>query len=751
MKKARNKKRKSSEQMPEISDLIQLMYVGLLGCNREVERKMQLFYEQKGYTTNRAFFFYEYLAHRPLFSDESENNLKQIWFFAPFIQRLSRKSLISLNPEKPDKDHFIMPTDKQVATSEVIIEFNESIYMNIMYSGWSKKRIENKTLSCTEKTLEGTSLTILDFPKSRKLDHLFMRDVRDYKAETIEEYIKEEQVSKNGSKKMVYVDPEQEKGKSIITWKSKLIEYGFIKPLLGGLPPDYPIPSFLIPIASDRLFYGELLVWIPFIDNLDDKKELAEDLAVCIKDHYVPALALLHEHFYEKNIKGPSANRIKSIKLRISDEETAFYRRPFCRKNDNKNCPEHTEKCPLWKNSNDEIENHLHNLWKKRMRGEVNIQESMVFKSYLVASPRMIDKLKNVLNSASRLKKIGDSLPSVLVVGEPGSGKDEIANFLRLFSKYYSKGELYKINMASIKPDALVPPVVVGANIKVNPGNVDIEIIGILEKIKGRLFDEMGEKIDDMKTTGDEAKLYKKKEKHAFFPTLVLDELNSMSIDSQGVLLRFLENAEIVPIGGVEERVFGNASSGKVTPKLRKSEKEECKRVTDFLVIGVMNEDPDELSREKAIDFIRRAPYVRGLFGDLLYEYFLKIRRLRGDLKYRMIRCGKFVIPDLKNRREDVPILFDYYAKKEIHEYLGNSHETRITLDALERLMSPELEWPGNIRQLQALSKKTVEFSILESLGQDQEKGGKLPLIMIREKHIRKAMKEVNLIEEASF
>ena len=67
--------------------------------------------------------------------------------------------------------------------------------------------------------------------------------------------------------------------------------------------------------------------------------------------------------------------------------------------------------------------------------------------------------------------------------------------------------------------------------------------------------------------------------------------------------------------------------------------------------------------------------------------------------------------------------------------------QIRITMDALEYLMSPELEWPENVRLLETLAKKVVEI-IYEDYEKKEDK-----LIIVREKHIRQAMKEIGMIK----
>ncbi len=127
--------------------------------------------------------------------------------------------------------------------------------------------------------------------------------------------------------------------------------------------------------------------------------------------------------------------------------------------------------------------------------------------------------------------------------------------------------------------------------------------------------------------------------------TLFLDEFNSMPQAMQVKLLRFLQDKTFQRVG---------------SPKLKKS---------DVRIIVAMNEHPQRLIQEG---------------------------RLRADLFWR-ISVGQLHLPPLRERREDIPLLIDYFIRK--HATAISYNITGITQEALEEVYSQS--WPGNIRMLE--------------------------------------------------
>ncbi len=126
--------------------------------------------------------------------------------------------------------------------------------------------------------------------------------------------------------------------------------------------------------------------------------------------------------------------------------------------------------------------------------------------------------------------------------------------------------------------------------------------------------------------------------------TIFLDEIGEMSLRMQGMLLRFLETGELQTVGA--DRVG---------------------RRVDVRVIAATNRSIPEM-------------VTQGQF--------------REDLYYR-INVINIHVPPLRDRREDIPALVDYFF-----ENLGysNGDRPRVTPEAYAALT--EYPWPGNVREL---------------------------------------------------
>ncbi|HOJ06521.1 MAG: sigma-54-dependent Fis family transcriptional regulator [Ignavibacteriota bacterium] len=127
--------------------------------------------------------------------------------------------------------------------------------------------------------------------------------------------------------------------------------------------------------------------------------------------------------------------------------------------------------------------------------------------------------------------------------------------------------------------------------------------------------------------------------------TIFLDEIGSISPKMQVELLRVIEKKQFNRVGGNE---------------LIKS---------DFRVITATNEPLEEL---------------------------VKAGKFREDLYYRL-NVFTIVIPPLRERRDDIPLLVNFFIKK--FSTAMNKKVKTVSKEALDFLMN--YNWPGNVRELE--------------------------------------------------
>jgi two-component system response regulator FlrC len=135
--------------------------------------------------------------------------------------------------------------------------------------------------------------------------------------------------------------------------------------------------------------------------------------------------------------------------------------------------------------------------------------------------------------------------------------------------------------------------------------------------------------------------------------TILLDEISEMDIALQAKLLRALQEGEIDPVGG------------KGPHKI------------DARVIATTN--------RRLMDWVEEGKF-------------------RQDLYYRL-NVMPFFIPALRERKEDIVPLAEYFAEK--HAALNGLPIPRVAPEAMDALMSSD--WPGNVRELEnAVARATL-------------------------------------------
>lgn len=139
---------------------------------------------------------------------------------------------------------------------------------------------------------------------------------------------------------------------------------------------------------------------------------------------------------------------------------------------------------------------------------------------------------------------------------------------------------------------------------------------------------------------------------HADGGTLFLDEIESMSLALQIKMLRVLEERKVEPLGGNQQIPL------------------------NIRIIAATKKDLKQLSDD----------------GEF-----------RLDLYYRL-NVVQVHIPALRNRREDIPLLFEHFVWLAANRY--GSEVPPLTASQRQQLLSHD--WPGNVRELRNLAECTV-------------------------------------------
>ncbi len=149
------------------------------------------------------------------------------------------------------------------------------------------------------------------------------------------------------------------------------------------------------------------------------------------------------------------------------------------------------------------------------------------------------------------------------------------------------------------------------------------------------------------------------KGKQGFFETanegtLLLDEIGDMPLDSQAKLLRVLETGEFYRVGG------------NVPIK------------TDVRILAATNKNLKEQ---------------------------IKKGEFRGDLYYRL-NVASLHIPDLKDRKEDIPLLVNHFS----YNYNVIYHTSKVFSKELLKTFE-SYSWPGNVRELKNIIERLTILS----------------------------------------
>jgi len=142
--------------------------------------------------------------------------------------------------------------------------------------------------------------------------------------------------------------------------------------------------------------------------------------------------------------------------------------------------------------------------------------------------------------------------------------------------------------------------------------------------------------------------------------TLFLDEVGDLTPELQVKLLRVLQEKELLRVGGTE------------------------RRAVDVRIVAATNQDLERAVREG---------------------------RFREDLYYRL-NVIPIVLPPLRQRRTDVPLLVEHFVKKH-----GGERPRHVSEEALKILAA--YDWPGNVRQLESVIERSLLLAENETISKD--------------------------------
>jgi transcriptional regulator with PAS, ATPase and Fis domain len=218
-------------------------------------------------------------------------------------------------------------------------------------------------------------------------------------------------------------------------------------------------------------------------------------------------------------------------------------------------------------------------------------------------------------------KRVAASHIKVLITGESGVGKDVLARYIHSHSAR-ADGPFVALNCAGLSETLL-----------------ESELFG---HVRGSFTGAHRDKVGKLQLANR--------------GTVFLDEIGEMSARMQALMLRFLENGEIQPVGS--ETIVSRS---------------------DVRVLAATHRDLPKMVAE-------------GQF--------------REDLLYR-IKVAHLHVPPLRERPEDIPPLIEHAIAK-----VGGT--CMLSSDALQLLQ--RYPWPGNVRELQNVIEQVVAFTNGETI-----------------------------------
>jgi transcriptional regulator with PAS, ATPase and Fis domain len=239
------------------------------------------------------------------------------------------------------------------------------------------------------------------------------------------------------------------------------------------------------------------------------------------------------------------------------------------------------------------------------------IETNLTFPSIIGQSPQIREVCRLV-------GLVAHTEATVLIQGESGTGKELVAQAVHFHSRRNAR-PLIKVNCAALTETLLESELF---------GHKKGSFTGAIQDRKGRF-------------------------KLADGGTIILDEIDSLSLPGQAKLLRVLQEKEFEPVGD--------------STTLR----------VDVRVVAITN-----AALTKAID--------EG--------------RFREDLYYRL-NAFPIRLPPLRERREDIPLLIRHFLQC----YSTSLRKRIVDIDFNALSLMMDYAWPGNVRELE----NTVEYAVI--------------------------------------
>ncbi|HPF78317.1 MAG TPA: sigma-54 dependent transcriptional regulator [Alphaproteobacteria bacterium] len=239
----------------------------------------------------------------------------------------------------------------------------------------------------------------------------------------------------------------------------------------------------------------------------------------------------------------------------------------------------------------------------------------------------LIGKSTAINQLRQQIERIAPTNSRVLITGDAGTGKEVIARMLHKLSER-KDGPFMALNCAALHPE-----------------RIEEELFGIQKDGKGH------KGVLEMSGGG----------------TLLLDEVADMPLETQGKILRVLQDNKVHPLGSQE--VID----------------------VDVRILASTNQDLQEA---------------------------IKAGNFREDLYYRL-NVVTLTLPPLHKRPEDIALLSDHFLKGFARQ---NGQEAKI-LSKEAKLVLQNYDWPGNVRQL----KNVMEWITIMAVSKEEIKKEDLP------------------------